>query len=602
MRLWYKYLKQGLSRKLPVDKFNEESNYGRLRDNIKLLFPPIKKHWKAGLISMFVLVLSSVLTYPLPMINKYFIDDVLLKKRIDLVVPVVLLLTGIGLASYLTGVLKGFYNQRFTQEVILDLQKTMIDKVLSLPKFFFDKNRSGYLMSRISGDVHGVNWFLSGPMVQMFLQAMKFIGGVYFLIFLEWRLAIPVILTLPIPFFAMRYFAKRSYIMSHYTSEMNAKTNASLHETVNTVSLIKSFANEKKASKSLFRMLRKKVNIGYEQNSMNSLSSLINQLMPQVAKFAVMLFGAYWVISGEWQLGSLIAFQSYLSYVYGPVNQLSSSMNQLQTARATMDRVATILGMDSEENTDSGDEITKLTGSIEFDNVSFGYDKKKPVLSNLSFNIKAGEQWAVIGPSGIGKTTLISLLLKFYSTDSGDILFDDKSCKDINVRSLRRRLGYVAQSTSLQTGTILKNLKYGNPGASVEDIVKAAKIAGIHEFIEELPEKYNTHIEEGGANLSEGQKQRLSIARALVLNPDIYILDEPTASVDNLTEQSIYKALPETIKNKTTITIAHRLNTIKSAEKILFLRKNKIPLIGSHNELKGDDDYMEFFETINNCN
>lgn len=596
MFTWFEYLKKGLSRELPPDEYNKNVKYGRLRDNIKYLFPFIKRRWKLGAISIAVLIISSLLQYPQPMITKFLIDDVLIKKQIDLVIPVVALLAAIGIGQYLSGMFKSYYQMRFSQEVILDIQEKLVNKVLSLPKMFFDKNRSGYLMSRIRGDVQGANWFLSGTLVNLFMAAMRFAGGVFFLFYLEWRLALPIMMSLPLPFFTIRYFSKRSYIMSHHSNEMNAQSNATLQETVSSVSLIKSFANEAKALKKLIGMFRKNVEIGYEQQSVGFLSNMINQLLPTVAKLFVILFGAYWVIDGQWEIGTLIAFQAYLMYVYGPVNQLSQSINSLQSARATLDRLATMFELDPEENVDKGIKISKLSGKIKFENVTFFYEKNNPVLENISFSVNPGENWALIGSSGIGKTTLISLILRFYKPLEGNIYFDEQDVKDLNVRSLRQRIGYVSQKSMLQSGTIMENLKYGNPGASDEDVIVAAKIADIHDFIDQMPDKYESKVEEEAENISEGQKQRLAIARALVRNPDILILDEPTSSLDNITEKTIYQSLPNSIKGKTTITIAHRLSTIRSSDKIMLLRKDKPPLIGSHVDLINNPDYIAFFE------
>jgi ABC-type bacteriocin/lantibiotic exporter with double-glycine peptidase domain len=598
MYSWFKHLKNGLSRKLPEDHFNKAIKYGSLRNNLKYIYPSIITHWRSGVVSMSLLILSSALTYPQPMITRYLIDNVLLKKKIDLLMPVIGLMVFIGISLFLTNLLKQYYNIRFSQEVILDLQEKLIAKVMTLPKLFFDKNRSGYLMSRISNDVQGVNWFISGTVVNLFIEALRFIGGVYFLFYLEWRIALPVMLTLPLPFLSTRFFARRSYAMSHYNSELSARANASLQETVSSIPLIKSFATEQRAISGLVKQLKKRLTMSYEQNSVSSLNNAITRFMPSIARFAVLVFGSYWVINGEWQLGSLLAFQAYLSFVYTPVTQLSSSITQLQSARATLDRLATLFAMDSEANTSSGIDVAKLKGQIEFKNIAFAYETKKPVLTDLSFKIKPGEHWAIVGSSGIGKTTLTSLILKLYIPQQGEIYFDDIAASEFNIRALRRRIGYVSQVTCLQTGTIMENLKYGNLDASDEAVIKATKIADIHNFIESMPDKYLTVVEENGDNFSAGQKQRIAIARALIRNPDILILDEPTSALDNVTEKSIYDALPESVKNKTTITVAHRMRTIKLSDKIILLRHNQNPLIGSHDELMQHQDYQEFFANI----
>lgn len=598
MHSWLRHLKNGLSRKLPEDHFNKQIKYGSLRNNLKYLYPSIIKHWRAGLVSIILLVIAALLTYPQPMITRYLIDEVLLKKKMNLLMPVISLMVIIGISSFLINLIKQYYNIRFSQEVILDLQETLIAKVMTLPKLFFDKNRSGYLMSRISNDVQGVNFFISGTVINLLIEALRFIGGVCFLFYLEWRIALPVVLTLPLPFLTTRFFAKRSYAMSHYNSELSARANASLQETVSSIPLIKSFATEHRALGSLIAQLKKKLTMSYEQNSVSSLNNAITRFMPSVAKFAVLVFGSYWVINGEWQLGSLLAFQAYLSFVYTPITHLSGSINQLQTARATLDRVATLFAMDSESNTATGKEVERFKGQIEFKQVSFAYETEKPVLTDISFKIAPGEHWAIVGSSGIGKTTLTSLILKLYIPQQGEVYFDGIASSEFNIRSLRRRIGYVSQMTCLQTGTIMKNLKYGNPDATDNEVINATKIAEIHNFIESMPDKYASIVEENGDNFSAGQKQRIAIARALIRNPDILIFDEPTASLDNLTEKSIYDALPESVKDKTTITVAHRMRTIKLSDKIILLRKEQVPLIGSHEQLMKHQDYQEFFATI----
>jgi ABC-type bacteriocin/lantibiotic exporter with double-glycine peptidase domain len=598
MYSWLQHLKSGLSRKLLDDHFNKKIQYGSLSNNLKYLYPSIIKHWRIGLTSVTLLIFAAVLTYPQPMIIRYLIDEVLLPKKIEMLMPVIILIVIIGISSFLTGLLKQYYNTRFSQEVMLDLQEKLIAKVMTLPKLFFDKNRSGYLMSRISNDVQGINWFISGTVVNLLIEGIRFIGGVGFLFYLEWRIALPVVLTLPIPFLTTRFFAKRNYAMSHHNSERSAKANASLQETVASIPLIKAFATEQRALGGLVEQLKKKMTMTYEQCSVNSLNNAITKLMPSLAKVAVLIFGSYWVINGEWQLGSLLAFQAYLSFVYTPITHLSSSITQLQSARATLDRIASLFAMDSEANTSGGKLIEQFDGRIEFRQVSFSYEPSLPVLTDISFEIKPGEHWAIIGSSGIGKTTITSLILKLYIPQHGEIYFDGISSSELNIRSLRHRIGYVSQITSLQTGTVMENLKYGNHDATDSEVIQAAKIAEIHDFIENMPDKYASIVEENGDNFSTGQKQRLAIARALIRNPDILILDEPTSALDNMTEKSIYDALPESVNNKTTVTVAHRMGTIKLSDKIIFLRKDQVPLIGTHQQLTKHKDYQDFFTNI----
>ena len=581
------------------DSYSTGNDNGRIRDNIKFFIPTILKQWKLALILGIVLIVASFLTYPMPMINRYFIDGVLLKKNWSMLAPILILMLLLGLTNSIISLIQSYFNTRFDQKITLDLQEMIMTKVLSLPKEFFDHNRKGYLMSRITSDISGIKWFFSGAIVQIFVQILKFFGGVGFLFYLEWRIAIPVIISLPAPFLVSTYFAKRMYYITHRSKEYSAHYNSVFQEIISTVPLIKAFSTEKKAVNNMVDEIKKNQKLAVEQMIINIINSRVEGFIPVIVKFMILGFGSYWIIKGEWTVGSLLAFQSYTAFVYGPINYLSSTIKQLQNSRAALERTATIFKISSEENIESGIHVEKLNGNIEFKNVDFSYDITKPVLDNISFKANTGEHWAVIGLSGVGKTTLINLIMRFYKPRKGEIYFDGIPVKDLNIRAFRRCLGYVSQKTLITSGTILENIKYGNENATLEEVIKATKTAEIHDFIESLDNGYNTIIDEDGANISEGQKQRISIARALVRNPDILIFDEPTAALDNVTEHSIYQHLPEAVKGKTSFTIAHRLGTIKNADKIIMLRKNNSPLIGLHEELlEKEYDYREFFDEL----
>jgi len=591
MNSWFTYLKQGLSRKLPKDRVSGQELSSGVRANLKNLRPFVSRYWRKGLLGSFLILFTSLLAFPQPLITRYLIDNVILSRQMALLAGAILLLAGIALAEKLMSLLQQFYFTRFEQGVILDIQQSLLDHTLRFPKSFFDSNQTGYLMSRLSSDVQGLRWFFSGTIVHILNNLVRFIGGVAFLIYLEWRLAIGVLVILPGLVLAVRYFSGKIHVLSHQSMEQQAKVSSQFQESLSSVSLIKSFSSEMRTVGRLVSELKKALHISLEQSTVGSVANLVITSMPGIARAVVLALGAYWIIKEQWTLGSLLAFQAYLGYVFSPAQYLATANLELQNARASLERVSALFDIVPEENVGRGRRIEQLKGEIEFKKVSFSYDSRDPVLRDVSFHVDPGEHVAIVGPSGVGKTTLISLVLRFYKPTGGEIYFDGQPGSEYEVSSLRHRIGYVSQGTLLLSGTIMENLRYGNPDASEEQIIRAAQAADIHEFIAGLPKGYETEIGERGVILSEGEKQRLSIARALVKDPDIFILDEPASALDSLTEKSILQGLPNFIRNKTLFIVAHRLSTIKDSDRILLLNENRLVAVGTHKSLSETNDY-----------
>jgi len=576
---------------MPEDSISGHRGHSSIKGNLKNLLPYFKRHRRRGLLGCLLIAAATLFAFPPPLITRYLVDDVILGRQVGLLTGAILLLIGCLVAEKLARLLEDFYFARFEQSITLDIQQDLIDRVLHFPRSFLDGQQTGYLQSRLTEDVEGVRWFFSSTIVHVISNVLRLLGGIVFLFYLEWRLAIAVLILLPGLGWMIRFFSGRIHILSHRAMEHKANVSGHFQESLSDASLVKAYANEDRTRNHLMSSFRKVFQINLEQKAINSLAGLSINAMPGLARILTLAVGAFWIIQGQWTIGSLLAFQAYLAYVFGPAQFLASSNLQFQKALAALERVSAIFDIAPEDNRKDGLKVGKLKGDIEFKNVCFGYNGYEPVLKDISLHIRAGERMALVGPSGIGKTTLMSLILRFYRTAGGEIYFDGMPATDYNTDSLRRRIGYVSQEPKILTGTVMENLHYGDPDAGKAQIVHAARISAIHDDIQKLPQGYETIIGEKGLNLSEGQKQRLSMARALVKNPDILILDEPTSALDSETEKSIFDALPDMVSGRTIIVASHRLSTIRQADRILLLNGDGIAKIGTHESFLESSDY-----------
>ncbi|MBN2547778.1 MAG: ABC transporter ATP-binding protein [Anaerolineales bacterium] len=591
MDSWFDYLKASLSRPPVQDRLVGQGGYLDVRASLDLLRPYLRAHWRRGLLGALLILFTSLLALPQPLVYRFFVDQVLLARRLDLLVWAVLLLAaikGLGMAS---GAVQGYLLTRFEQDVLVDIQRDLFEHTLRLPKSFFDGEETGYLMARLSSDVQGLRWFFSGTVVYLASSLLRFIGGAALLFYLNWGLALVTVIALPIMVVTVRYFSERTRILSHHSMEQQASLSRRVQETLSALSLIKAFSSEQRETGRILTELDGVRQIALERTALGTVANLAIGAMPDLGRGVVLVAGAYWVIQAQWSLGSLLAFQSYLGYVYGPALMLASFNLQFQGALAALQRVTALYAIVPEEKPGQGQPVERLRGEIEFKGVGFSYGQGEPVLQDVSFHIPPGERVAIVGPSGVGKTTLVSLILRFYRPTQGEIWFDGQPASAYELVSLRQRIGYVSQSTLLLTGTILDNLRYGNQEADLAAVTWAAKTAGIHDFITSLEAGYDSLVGERGVNLSEGQKQRLSIARALVKNPDILVLDEPASGLDRATEQAVFEALPDMLGGKTLFIVTHRLQAARNADRILLLNDKRLVAIGAHQELLAESAY-----------
>ncbi len=550
------------------------------------LLPFIKLNWKKGAMASSILVLAILMSLPQPLMTKFLIDDVLLKNNISLLTTIIIGLVFLFLFQALFSFLRDYYFARFEQEIILEIQRQLFERVLWLPKSFFDNKETGYLMSRLTSDTSRLHLFFSSVTIEIFTNFLKFAGGLIILFALHWKLTMLAILIIPIFFIISFRMGKATYRLSFQMLEKSAQVSKNLQSSISGVTLIKSFAAEAKETKKITSSMEESMTASVEQTVISSISQLFIGLISSLGSVFILWYGAKEVFSGQLTIGSLVAFNSYLAYLYGPTRFWATVHIKFHSAFAALQRVLTIFDMiPEEENCKSKKVVTTLKGRITFENVSFSYNEGSPILKNISFNISPGEKVAVVGPTGAGKSTLANLILRLYKQCEGKISFDGIDVADLQIKSLRERIGVVSQEIFLFNDSIMENIRYGKSEALNEEVIDAAKLAHAHEFIKELPEDYNTMVGERGVKLSVGQKQRISIARALLKNPDILIFDEPTSALDSLTESLIKEALFVNLSRRTIFIIAHRLSTINNVDKIFVLSNGDIVQQGSHKAL-----------------
>ena len=468
-----------------------------------------------------------------------------------------------------------------------DMRRELFDHYQELSFSYYSKNNSGQMMSKLVSDLFDISEFAHHGPENLFISLVKIVGAFIFLFFINKKLALPLILLVIVMFvFSFRQNAKMQETFMENRRKIG-DVNASLQDTLSGIRVVQSFANED-IERAKFKKSNEAFLVSKRDNYHCMGSFMSSNLFFQGMMYLVTLvYGGYLIAQGEMQTADLAMYALYIGIFISPIQILVELVEMMQKGLSGFRRFLDVMETESEiRDADNATELTDVKGHVRYDHVSFHYsDDETPVLSDISIDIPAGKSIALVGPSGSGKTTICSLLPRFYDVTGGSITVDGKDIRGLTLKSLRSQIGMVQQDVYLFDGTIKDNIAYGKPGASDEEIIKAAKCASIHDFIMELPDKYNTYVGERGTRLSGGQKQRISIARVFLKNPPILILDEATSALDNESERWIQKSLEELSKNRTTITIAHRLSTIRDADEIIVITEDGIAERGTHAEL-----------------
>ena len=468
-----------------------------------------------------------------------------------------------------------------------DMRRELFDHYQELSFSYYSRNNSGQMMSKLVSDLFDISEFAHHGPENLFISLVKIVGAFIFLFFINKKLALPLIILVIVMFvFSFRQNAKMQETFMENRRKIG-DVNASLQDTLSGIRVVQSFANEDierekfKKSNEAF-LVSKRDNYHCMGGFMSS-----NLFFQGMMYLVTLVYGGYLIAQGEMQTGDLAMYALYIGIFISPIQILVELVEMMQKGLSGFRRFLDVMETESEiKDANDAVELKDVKGHVRYDHVSFHYsDDETPVLSDISIDIPAGRSIALVGPSGSGKTTICSLLPRFYDVTGGSITVDGKNIRGLTLKSLRSQIGMVQQDVYLFDGTIKDNIAYGKPGATDDEIIKAAKCASIHDFIMELPDGYDTYVGERGTRLSGGQKQRISIARVFLKNPPILILDEATSALDNESERWIQKSLEELSKNRTTITIAHRLSTIRDADEIIVITEDGIAERGTHAEL-----------------
>lgn len=546
----------------------------------------IKPYMHRLIFAMFCTIMAAAGNLYIPWIIKDMIDEVLADKNGTM-------LNWIAASIIAIFVVRGlfWYGQNYLmsyvgQSVIIDIRAAVFKKLQRLSVSFYDKNKTGTIMSYVTNDVNALQSAMVENTIEMITEGFILIGSVVAMIYLDWRLTLFTVCTFPVVLWFMEFFGKKIRKTGGRIQECTADITSVLQESVASARVIKSFVREDYEVDRFDVENRANFRANMKNAQLMATLTPVVELVAAIGVTMIIWYGGNNVINGTITAGSLVAFLTYAVKISNPIKRLTRVIGNIQKALAAAQRVFMIIDM-PEEIAESRDakQLPEVSGKVEFQNVSFAYDDKGNVITDLSFSVKPGEVIAIVGPSGAGKSTIANLLPRFYDVNKGDIKIDGHSVREVTLDSLREQVGIVPQETMLFNGSVYNNILYGRLDATKEEIEAAAKAANAHDFIMQLTDGYETKLGDRGVNLSGGQRQRIAIARAILKNPRILILDEATSALDTESERVVQEALDRLMVGRTSFVIAHRLSTVKNADKILVLEKGNLVESGTHDEL-----------------
>ncbi|GIM27762.1 multidrug ABC transporter ATP-binding protein [Clostridium polyendosporum] len=504
---------------------------------------------------------------------------------------------------YLISVTSTYIQNRFmvsiAQRTTSDIRRDLFGNMQKLPLKYFDTHSSGDLMSRLTNDVDNINITLSQNVTQLFSGVVNIAGMFVAMILLSPRLTLVGSIAIPLMFIMTRIIVNKTQPFFIKQQKELGNLNGYIEEMISGQKAVLLFSQEEHVKEEFSKINKRLTRSAIFAQALSGFMGPVNNFINNLTYLIVAVCGGYFILSGmNITIGVVFAFILYMRNFTRPLNEILNIFNTIQSALAGAERVFEVIDESKEEDTEEARDVDNIYGKVTLNDVNFSYTKEKQILKNINLTAKKGQTIAIVGPTGSGKTTIINLLTKFYDIDSGEIAIDDENIKNIKRGSLRKSISMVLQDTFLFSDSVRENIRYGRLSATDEEVEQTAKLANAHSFIRQLPEGYDTILSDNGGNISHGQRQLLAIARAILAQSSILILDEATSSIDTRTEVAIQKALLNLMEGKTTFVIAHRLSTIRNADQILAIKDGQIIERGTHNELiKKDGFYAELYKS-----
>lgn len=562
-----------------------KSNYWNYVKHFLTFFKP---HWKLITFSGVGLFIGVLLQLPMPLVTRYIIDKLLPQKNILILNWVIIGLFAIMVISMILGIITGYLMGLIKERILNSYQLSFFQHMLHLDIGFFNQHRTGYLVSRIESDVQSLRGIITTNFFMILKDALTFLTGIVIIFLFHWKLALVSITVLPLFVYSLTYFSGRLRKRALESREFSARLLASIQESLSGISIIKAFQLENMQSDQLHNRQQERTKANIRYGVLSSISSQVTAFIGSFGPLIVLWYGGHEVINGNLTLGTLIAFNAFLAYLFGPARRFMNINEQIQAALASLERIHQMLEIVPETDNrflPANSTPIEISGRVEFKDVGFSYSENKTILQHVNFSANPGETVALVGKSGAGKTTLVNLLNRFYCHQQGVIKIDGKAIETLPVKELRQQIGIVPQDSFLFSGSIKDNIGFGKLGSTQDEIERAAHLAHVDEYVKDLPDGLDTIVGERGATLSGGQRQRIALARVILRDPAILILDEPTSELDSVSENYIQETLHMLAEHKTTFIIAHRLSTIKNADRILFVDNGTIAGQGTHDEL-----------------